>query len=194
MTIIKKQAYSTEDDLIICVNDFDVLAAQDFIQSLLKRESDPLLTDIIVYVTSFGGCVSGLTAMIEAIHNCTKTIHMVGIGHNYSAGGLLVMTGPKGSRWIGENSFLHIHEIQDFIHGSTTHIKHTVIHNEMIQNQLFKLLVNNSLLSSASLKNKIKENNGEWLITPQEALQLQLVDKIGMPKLKVSTIWEMEND
>jgi len=194
MTIIKRQSYDVDtNDMSVYVNDFELSAAQDFIQSLLQLEKDPLLSDIFVYVTSYGGDCSGLTAMIEAIKNSSKNVHMIGMGYNYSAGGLLIMTGPRGNRWIGKNSFLHIHEVQDVIFGSTTNIKRSVKHLEMIQERLFDLLVQNSLLTIDLLKSKIKEHDGEWLITPHEALELELIDRIGIPKVKVSTIWELES-
>lgn len=192
MTVIKQQTYKTDGNEIgVYVNSFELEAAQEFMQDILELESDPLLSDIIVYVTSYGGDASGLAAMIETVRSSKKNIHVVGMGYNYSAGGLLVMTGPIGNRWIGKNGSLHIHEVQDIIVGSTSDIKRATKHLETMQKKLFDLLIQNSLLTPISLKNRIRENDGEWLISPQEALDLQLVDKIGMPKVKVSTTWEL---
>ena len=194
MKIIKKRSYLPieEDSMSITVTDFTADTAKEFMERMFVLESDPHLTDIVVYVTSYGGELLGLLSMIETIKTCKKNVHVVAMGEADSCGAFIVATGPEGNRWMSPNGYMLIHEIRSGMYGPAAQLQKISEHTQVMQNELFRMVVKNSLLTIEGLRRRIKEHDGEWLIQPEEALNLKLVDKIGVPKIKTSTIWELE--
>ena len=194
MTIIKKKMYSTteEENTSIIITEFDAVSASRFMESMFQLESDPHLSDIFIYVTTYGGQILALHSMIETIRSSKKNVHLAVIGEASSCGGYLVITGPKGNRWMAPNSYILLHEIRHETYGTVSDIKQMSKHLEIQQDQIFRMVADNSLLTVEKLKEKLKDNDGEWLIQPEEALNLKLIDKIGVPRIKVSTIWEYD--
>ena len=190
---IKKAAIKLEDDApAVYVKQFNFEAAQTFVKELRTLESDGSLDTIFVYVSSYGGEVFPLLMMIEAIHSSSKDIHLVGMGAVYSAGADIVAVGKKGNRWLGANSYMHIHHASGFMAGGLEELEQQVGNLRQLENHLMKMVVSNSNLNMKDFKRILKEHKGEWRMNAAEALEYGFVDHIGIPALKKYEVWEYE--
>ena len=120
---------------------------------------------------------------------------MIGYYHALAlkeAGADIVATGPKGNRWIGPNSYMHIHHAQGFLIGGTPELEQQMGNIKQLEDHLMKMVVANSKLTMKEFKKLLKDNNGEWRLTAQEALKYGFVDRIGIPIIKKYEIWEYE--
>ena len=75
------------------LRDFNFEAAQKFIKEILELDSDPEVEEIFVFISSYGGEVYAVLAMIEAIRNCTKPVSTVGLGMCASCASVLLAAG-----------------------------------------------------------------------------------------------------
>lgn len=192
--IINRQAIKLpeEDIPALYVQKFDFDAAQTFVKDFSKLESDGSLSDIFIYISSYGGEVFPMMMMIEAIYSSKKRVHLVGMGVAYSAGATLLASGPKGSRWLGPNSYMHIHYAQGLLFGGAQELEHQMEQIRRINDHFIRLIVSNSKLNMSKFKKILKEQNYEWQLTAEEALQYGFVDHIGVPILKKYENWECE--
>lgn len=186
----KTQLVLEEEELpIIWVNEFSIEAAQEFIKRLIQLDSNPDIKDIFVYITSFGGEAYSLLAMIEAMYACQTPIHTVGLGLCASAGGVLLACSP-GTRWIGKNTFLHIHHLQTGIIGDLPSVKNDIEHSKVLEKKIFDLLLAKSKMSKEELSKVLSKKQKEWHLTATEAKKLGFVDRIGLPVFKKYTTIE----
>ena len=191
---IKKDAVRLlEDDIpAIYIRQFDFDSAQTFVKDFNTLESDGSLDSIFVYVSSYGGEIFPLLMMMEAIHSSKKEVHMVGMGGVFSAGADIVAAGPKGNRWLGANSYMHIHHARGFLAGPINELEQQVGDMKQLEDHLMKMVVKNCSLNMKEFKRLLKEKNGEWRLTADEALEYGFIDHIGIPVLKKYETWEYE--
>jgi len=173
-----------EEYPIIQLTEFTSESLIEFREKLSNITSNPVFKQAIIEVSSMGGEVYMLFSMIDYIANSPIPIHIVGSGIVASAAGCLLASNKKGFRWISPNSIMHIHSVQAGTQGSTplitTETEHLVELNDMFLGHITK----NSNMSIQELKNILKEKNGEWNFSAQEALEHGFVDYVGLPKLE----------
>jgi ATP-dependent Clp protease protease subunit len=165
--------------------------SQFFIKEIIRLDSDPDVSDIFVYISTYGGGAYALLGMIEAMNSCGKPVHTIGLGMCASAGGILLAAGT-GTRFLSPNSFLHIHNVQTGIEGDIPDMEHFLSAQKELQRKLFKALLERSSLSSKELTDILKKNREEWHLTAQQAKKYGFIDVIGVPKMKRSIVNEVE--
>jgi ATP-dependent Clp protease, protease subunit len=176
---------------IINVTEFDMEVAQSFIRRLSQYDSDPEVSDVYVYISSYGGEVFAGLAMIEAMNACSKPVHTVGIGLCASAGADLLICGT-GRRWITENSFVHIHHSRGGMSGDVPGMDKALKQMKQVEDKIFKMIMSKSKISQSDMKSKLKEEQREWQMTAATAIKYGFVDVIGIPRFKKYTV--VEND
>lgn len=181
----------TDEAPIIWVKDFNYEAAQKFIQRIIELDSDPDVPQIYVFISSNGGYVYSVFAMIEAMKHCNKPVHTVGLGMCASCAAVLLSCGT-GKRWITKDSFMHIHNISSGTYGNIEEMEQDLANSKVIAEKLMGLLAADSNMSLKELKEKISEQKREWLLSSATAKKFGFIDEIGMPSLKRYLVVESE--
>jgi ATP-dependent Clp endopeptidase proteolytic subunit ClpP len=182
-----------DDELpIIWVSEFNQDTAQTFIKSLMAIEANPTISEIFIFITSYGGELYPCLAMVDVMNSCKKIINTVSLGISASAGGVLLANGTKGYRWISESSLLHIHLTQLSLNGTTTSTKTEINFVKNLDKKLTENLLKNSKITKKDFEKLFNEAHGEWCISPEEALKYGFVDRIGIPKFKKYEILTVE--
>jgi len=184
-------AINDEELPIIWINDIDMEIAQEFIKKLLQFESDPEVSEIYVYISSYGGEVFAGLAMIEAMNACSKPVNTVGIGICASAGADLVICGT-GTRWMSENSFIHIHHTRNRVTDDLPGIDRAIKQMRQVEERIFKMIISKSKMTLNDMKLKLKDEEKEWQVSSANAIKFGFVDILGMPKFKKYIV--VEND
>jgi ATP-dependent Clp protease protease subunit len=178
-----------EDLPIIWVNDIDIDSAQMFIRQLIQYDSDPNVSEIYVYISSYGGEVFAGLAMIEAMQACSKPVNTVCMGICASAGADLLICGT-GKRWMSENSFIHIHHTRSRITDDLPGIDKTIKQMRQVEDKIFKLIISKSKISPSEMRDKLKDEQKEWQMTAQVAQKNGFIDIVGLPKFRRYTVVE----
>jgi len=181
----------TEELPVIWVQEINLDRTQEFIKELIKLDSDPEVEAIFIYISSYGGDVFAILAMVEAMLNCNKPIHTVGLGLCASGGGILLAAAP-GMRYITENSFMHIHHIQTGMNGDLPGIENDVVQTKKIEDKIFSIITKRANISVKELKARLVDNRREWQLSATQAKKFGFVDVIGMPNLKKTLVTEVE--
>jgi len=190
--ISKNQLVLNQEELpAIWVETIDFEIAQFFTKEIIRLDSDPEISDIFVYISSYGGGAHPVLSMIEAMLNCQKPVHTIGLGLCASAGGCLLSAGT-GTRYLSKNSLLHFHNLQVNGEGDLSNLERDLLLYKQLQKKLFSIVLRKSKLDVQKLEEKIEAHKGEWILSATQAKQYGLIDKIGMPRLTRSIINEVE--
>jgi len=176
---------------IIWVESFDFPTSTTFIKALTVYEADNSVQEIFMYVTSYGGEVMPLIAMIDAMLSCSKPIHSVMLGTAASCGAFLAACAP-GTRFIGANTSLHLHHVRAMVYEDLPGLEQEAKTINKIEAKLFKLLAKRAGTTMSAIKKELKEENREWNLQAEDAIEWNFADIIGIPRLSSSLIVKCE--
>ena len=151
---------------------------------LLFLESQAPDKDIFMYINSPGGLVTAGLAMYDTMQFIKCDISTLVIGQACSAGSLLAMAGTQGKRYALKNSRIMIHQPSGGASGQATDI---LIHAEEITKIKKKL---NQMYADHTGQPIEKINDAmerDKFMSPQEALEFGLIDKIISTRADVET-------
>lgn len=200
---VDESPHAEEEDgaPVIWVHDFSEHSARDFAKDLRKHEENKQVTTIIVRVDSYGGEIYSLLSMLEAMEACEKPIYTVCSGKAMSAGAVLLSAGDR--RYVGKYSTIMIHQANGGTDGSAAEVQSDAKELDRLQDIVLAILAKNCGTTKQAIKNLIKEHAGaDIFLTAKQALgqsnigstKLSLADHIGIPKLRRTVRWEIEND
>lgn len=173
---------SFPQDENIFVFEFENEDLEDFTRSLWEAEKSPEVHNIFVWVSSYGGLVHNMYAMIDSLKFVKKPVYMIGYGKAMSAGAMLLITGQKGNRIATPNTSIMIHTASSGVFGKTQDIQEEAMQMGKIHDNFIDLLAENSKKTKAYWKKLFKEkHNADITLSAQEALNLGLIDHIGFP-------------
>ncbi len=183
----KSQSSSVSADELpyIFVTNFDDAALNTFYQKFTALHSNPDVKVIPIVVSSFGGQVHTLLAMIDIINSSAKPVATIGTGKAMSCGAILLASGTKGYRFAAPNTDIMLHEISSMEWGKITDTDNGVRQTKRLNIQMFKHLAKQARKKGTSffLKEMKKRVNVDWYLTPSEYKKLGLIDHISMPIL-----------
>lgn len=130
---------------------------------------------INLYITSPGGDVNGLTALVDIIDSLKCKINTYGVGHIASAA-VWILAAGTGTRYIAPNAEVMIHELSAWLRGTTSDVENEARQIKAVQQNLFRLLGKFSKKDSAYWIKQIKEHKNLYL-TPDKCIELGLVDQ-----------------
>lgn len=145
------------------------------VAQLLYLESQSKDKDIKIYINSPGGSVMAGLAIYDTMQYVKADVSTICIGQAYSMAAVLLASGTKGKRYALPNSEVMLHQVMGGAQGQATDIK---IHAEHILKVKDKL---NSIISKHTGKDiKIveKDTDRDNFMSPEEALQYGIIDKI----------------
>ena len=186
-TVIEKSKYGEraydiysrllKDRIIFLGGPIDDAVANTVIAQLLFLESQDPKKDIMIYINSPGGTVTGTMAMYDAMQYVGCDITTVCVGMAGSGAAVILAGGARGKRLTLPNSEVLIHQVgvTGGIEGQATEIEISAKHILKIKQKLNKILAKHTGQSVAKIE---KDTDRDFYMTADEAKEYGIVDEI----------------
>lgn len=138
------------------------------------RKDEP----INIVINSDGGDVYEALGMIDFIQSLNVKVNTICRGRAMSAAALLLCSGT-GARAASKNSTIMFHEMSSGIYGKSSDMKANVQHMEKLEEVLVQIMSENSNKDQKFWRETTLK---DYYITPEEALELGVIDKVIQPK------------
>ena len=145
------------------------------IAQLLFLENQDPKKDIIIYINSPGGTVTGTMAMYDTMQYVKCDVSTICIGIAASGAALILAGGTKGKRLVLPNSEVLIHQVMGEAGGQATEIEISAKHILKIKNKLNQILAKHT---GQALKKIEKDTDRDFYMTAEEANEYGIVDEI----------------
>ena len=126
-------------------------------------------------MNSLGGCIGNAFALIDVIEMSKKKIRIIGTGYICSCGLITFMTGDE--RLISDKAMILSHQYSGSKYGK----HHELIGNRKLEDYLNERIIahykRHTKLSKKIIEKELLNSTDAW-ITPQEALEYNLADKV----------------
>lgn len=168
----------------ITVNEFTDEALKAFQSEFLELECNGYVPVIVLHISTYGGDVYNLLAMVDIITHSTKPVYTIGVGKVMSAGVPLLASGH--ARYMLPNCTAMLHHAHSFSVGN-----HNELHNDYEElNRLNTLILD--LLAEKCKKSKNffhnyveNKKNLDVYMTAEECVKCGIVDHIGLPSFSL---------
>jgi ATP-dependent Clp protease protease subunit len=175
--------YETQQGGNIFVKEFEDNNLEEFSIDFLDAESDPMVTEIFIWISSYGGNIHNALAMIDLTQAASKPVFMIGYGKAMSAGCLLLASGKKGQRFVTPNTYTMIHEASGGAHGKTQDVLQQAKELTDLNERMLKLLSKFTGKAVSFFKKYIKDiHNTDLSLDAKQTVGLGLADYVGIPK------------
>jgi len=147
--------------------------AKDVVEKLFlldEESNDP----IFIVINSWGGGVSALFAMLDAIKAVKSEIHTIVLGEADSSAAVLASSGVK--RYIGENSRTMIHEVSTWVIGKISEMEEDLKDAKVIQDKLVDILATNTGHTASEIDDLIYKTD-VWM-DAKESVEFGLIDEV----------------
>lgn len=164
-----------KDRIIFLGGPIDDNVANSVIAQLLFLEHQDPKKDIIIYINSPGGTVTGTLAMYDTMHFVKCDISTVCIGIAASGAALILTGGTKGKRFTLPNSEVLIHQVMGEAGGQATEIEISARHILKIKDRLNQIMAKHT---GQSLKQIEKDSDRDFYMNAEEAKKYGIIDEI----------------
>ena len=149
--------------------------ANSVVAQLLLLESENPEKDIMLYINSPGGSVTAGFAIYDTMQHIRADVATICLGQAASMGAFLLSSGAKGKRMALPHSRVLIHQPLGGAQGQATDIEIQAAEIVRIKKSLNEILAQNT---GQSLKKIEKDTDRDYIMTPQEALEYGMIDKV----------------
>jgi ATP-dependent Clp protease protease subunit len=188
---------SSENYSEIVVNDFDEEAAKKFRSQVFKRASLDENLPIVIYIDSYGGYIDSLNSMLDTMEQVPNQMVTVCTGKAMSCGAVLLAAGDF--RFCGRNSRVMVHQGSSGTGGPIEALQNDVDESKRINKQLMNIIAERCGKTLTQFKKEMKERlhreddeARDLYLPPQEALEIGIVDFVGMPVIKPVIMYSIE--
>ena len=143
-------------------------------QLLFLEAQDPE-KDIQLYINSPGGSVTAGFAIYDTMQHIRANVSTICLGQAASMGAFLLSSGTKGKRLALPHSRVLIHQPLGGAQGQATDIEIQANEILRIKKSLNSILAANT---GQALKKIEKDTDRDYIMTPEEALEYGMIDKI----------------
>lgn len=164
-----------EDRIIFLGEAIDAAVGNTVVAQLLFLEKQDPKAPITLYVNSPGGHVTDGLAIYDTMQYIKPDVHTVCIGMAASMGSIILAGGAKGKRFALPNSEIMIHQPLGGTEGQAADIKIAAEHILKTGQRLYGILAKHS---GKSLEQVEKDCDRDNFMSPQQALEYGLIDKI----------------
>ena len=163
------------DRIVMLTDEVNDVTSSLVVSQLLYLEGQDPTKDISLYINSPGGSVTAGMAIYDTMQYIKCDVSTICMGMAASMGAFLLAAGAKGKRLSLPNSDIMIHQPSGGAKGQATDI---MIHANYITKK--KKLLNEILAerTGQSLETIARDTERDTFMTPQEALEYGLIDKI----------------
>ena len=153
----------------------DDMVANLVVAQLLLLDSENPEKDIMLYINSPGGSVTAGLAIYDTMQHIRADVSTICLGQAASMGAFLLSSGAKGKRMALPHSRVLIHQPLGGAQGQATDIEIQAAEIIRIKKSLNDILAANT---GQSLKKIEKDTDRDYIMTPQEALEYGMIDKV----------------
>lgn len=153
----------------------DDMVANLVVAQLLLLDSENPEKDIMLYINSPGGSVTAGFAIYDTMQHIRSDVSTICLGQAASMGAFLLSSGTKGKRLALPHSRVLIHQPLGGAQGQATDIEIQAAEIIRIKKALNDILAQNT---GQSLKKIEKDTDRDYIMTPEEALEYGMIDKI----------------
>ena len=153
----------------------DDMVANLVVAQMLLLDSENPEKDIMLYINSPGGSVTAGFAIYDTMQHIRADVSTICLGQAASMGAFLLAAGTKGKRMALPHSRVLIHQPLGGAQGQATDIEIQAAEIVRIKKSLNEILANNT---GQSLKKIEKDTDRDYIMTPQEALEYGMIDKV----------------
>ena len=154
-----------------------VNAIREYNNEISASLSEP---EINLFITSPGGDVNGLTALVDIIEALKCKVNTYGIGHVESAAVWILASGT-GIRRVAANTEIMVHEISSWLKGTTSDVENEAKQLIATQKNLYRLLAKFSKKDEKFWEQTLKNSKNLYL-TPEMCIEYGLADEIIKPE------------
>ena len=153
----------------------DDMVANLVVAQLLLLDSENPEKDIMLYINSPGGSVTAGFAIYDTMQHIRADVSTICLGQAASMGAFLLSSGTKGKRMALPHSRVLIHQPLGGAQGQATDIEIQAAEIIRIKKSLNEVLASNT---GQSIKKIKKDTDRDYIMTPQEALEYGMIDKV----------------
>ena len=163
----------------------DDMVANLIVAQMLLLDSENPEKDIMLYINSPGGSVTAGFAIYDTMQHIRADVSTICLGQAASMGAFLLAAGTKGKRLALPHSRVLIHQPLGGAQGQATDIEIQAAEIVRIKKSLNEILAQNT---GQSLKKIEKDTDRDYIMTPDEALEYGMIDKV------ISAVEKSKND
>ena len=153
----------------------DDMVANLIVAQLLLLDSENPEKDIMLYINSPGGSVTAGLAIYDTMQHIRADVQTFCLGQAASMGAFLLCSGAKGKRMALPHSRVLIHQPLGGAQGQATDIEIQAQEILRIKKTLNEIMASNT---GQSIKKIEKDTDRDYIMTPQEALEYGMIDKV----------------
>ncbi len=153
----------------------DDMVANLIVAQLLLLDSENPEKDIMLYINSPGGSVTAGLAIFDTIQHIRADVSTICLGQAASMGAFLLAAGTPGKRMALPHSRILIHQPLGGAQGQATDIEIQAAEIVRIKRTLNEVLSKNT---GQSFKKIEKDTDRDYIMTPVEALEYGMIDKV----------------
>ena len=153
----------------------DDMVANLIVAQLLLLDSENPEKDIMLYINSPGGSVTAGMAIYDTMQHIRADVATICLGQAASMGAFLLSSGAKGKRMCLPHSRVLIHQPLGGAQGQATDIQIQAEEILRIKKTLNEILASNT---GQPLKKIEKDTDRDYIMTPEQALEYGMIDKI----------------
>ena len=153
----------------------DDMVANLVVAQLLLLDSENPEKDIMLYINSPGGSVTAGFAIYDTMQHIRADVQTICLGQAASMGAFLLCSGAKGKRMALPHSRVLIHQPLGGAQGQATDIEIQAQEILRIKKTLNEIMASNT---GQSIKKIEKDTDRDYIMTPQEALEYGMIDKV----------------
>jgi len=153
----------------------DDMVANLIVAQMLLLDSENPEKDIMLYINSPGGSVTAGLAIYDTMQHIRSDVCTICLGQAASMGAFLLCSGAKGKRMALPHSRVLIHQPLGGAQGQATDIEIQAQEILRIKKTLNEIMASNT---GQTLKKIEKDTDRDYIMTPQEALEYGMIDKV----------------
>lgn len=153
----------------------DDMVANLIVAQLLLLDSENPEKDIMLYINSPGGSVTAGLAIYDTMQHIRADVQTICLGQAASMGAFLLCSGAKGKRMALPHSRVLIHQPLGGAQGQATDIEIQAQEILRIKKTLNEIMASNT---GQSIKKIEKDTDRDYIMTPTEALEYGMIDKV----------------
>lgn len=173
-----------KDRIILLNAEIDDNVSASVVAQLLTLEAENLEQPIMMYINSPGGSISAGFAIYDVMNSISCPIVTIANGMAASMAAFLLSSGSKGKRYAMPNAGIMIHQPLGAAQGQATDIEIVAKRIVGVKKRLTSLLAQNCGQSYKKMYTACERDN---YLTPEEALELGIIDEIITAKPKAWT-------
>ena len=161
--------------IIVLGTPVDDMVANLIVAQMLLLDSENPEKDIMLYINSPGGSVTAGLAIYDTMQHIRADVCTICLGQAASMGAFLLCSGAKGKRMALPHSRVLIHQPLGGAQGQATDIEIQAQEILRVKKTLNEIMASNT---GQSIKKIEKDTDRDYIMTPQEALEYGMIDKV----------------